>query len=506
MKITIYDGYRTIGGNKIHLEEKGHGIFLDFGMNFSMYGRYYEEFLTERPSRGIYDLWQLGLIPRLNIYREDLLTFDLISDVVKYEKIPLNAIIVSHAHLDHVGNISFLKNDIPIVGSPETMVIIKSIRDTSTGGHFGTEIPFTRERKKEADGFVLKVPQGSSYIGRKMLVTEKLNNETTEFLNSIPGIPENKIESDGLDQYKNYDLHFNIKPYIVDHSILGATAYVVEGDFSVAYTGDLRFHGKRGEHTENFFKNAKNARILITEGTRIGRENDINVSEKQVYENAISIVEKSKDLIVADFSARNFERLETFKKVAEKTGREMVITAKDAYYLNALDNLSKQEMMKNLKIYKEYSAKEYRWQEIIYEKYDDYFIDPNNIKKNFSKYIICFSFYDMPKLLDLMPDKGDYIYSSSEAFGEEDIFSFERLLEWLNFFKFNVHGIKVENGEIIFEKGLHASGHASMDDLIKGIETMDPDFIIPVHTEKPEWFMQYFENTILLKNFEGKDF
>jgi len=126
MKITIYDGYRTIGGNKIHLEEKGHGIFLDFGMNFSMYGRYYEEFLTERPSRGIYDLWQLGLIPRLNIYREDLLTFDLISDVVKYGKIPLDAIIVSHAHLDHVGNISFLKNDIPIVGSPETMVILKS--------------------------------------------------------------------------------------------------------------------------------------------------------------------------------------------------------------------------------------------------------------------------------------------------------------------------------------------------------------------------------------------
>ena len=53
MKITIYDGYGTIGGNKIHIEENGEGIFLDFGMNFSKYGKYYEEFLTERTSRGL---------------------------------------------------------------------------------------------------------------------------------------------------------------------------------------------------------------------------------------------------------------------------------------------------------------------------------------------------------------------------------------------------------------------------------------------------------------------
>jgi len=32
--ITIYDGANTIGGNKIFIEEKGKGIFLDFGLNF----------------------------------------------------------------------------------------------------------------------------------------------------------------------------------------------------------------------------------------------------------------------------------------------------------------------------------------------------------------------------------------------------------------------------------------------------------------------------------------
>ncbi|HEA70346.1 MAG TPA: hypothetical protein ENH98_00305, partial [archaeon] len=36
------------------------------------------------------------------------------------------------------------------------------------------------------------------------------------------------------------------------------------------------------------------------------------------------------------------------------------------------------------------------------------------------------------------------------------------------------------------EQGFHASGHASEDELVYIIDTIDPDIIIPVHTEKPE--------------------
>ena len=32
--IQIFDGSNTIGGTKIYIEEKGEGVFLDFGMNF----------------------------------------------------------------------------------------------------------------------------------------------------------------------------------------------------------------------------------------------------------------------------------------------------------------------------------------------------------------------------------------------------------------------------------------------------------------------------------------
>ncbi|MFA5295445.1 MAG: hypothetical protein WC382_08025 [Methanoregulaceae archaeon] len=75
--ITVHDGARGIGGNKILIEENGKGVFLDFGKNFGKYGLYYEEFLKNRDSRGIHDLVHLDLIPKLDIYRSDLLPADV---------------------------------------------------------------------------------------------------------------------------------------------------------------------------------------------------------------------------------------------------------------------------------------------------------------------------------------------------------------------------------------------------------------------------------------------
>ena len=65
--ITVYDGANTIGGSKIYVEDKEKGVFLDFGKNFSKYKQYYQEFLRDRSIRGVYDLIQLDLVPKLNI-------------------------------------------------------------------------------------------------------------------------------------------------------------------------------------------------------------------------------------------------------------------------------------------------------------------------------------------------------------------------------------------------------------------------------------------------------
>jgi len=58
----------------------------------------------------------------------------------------------------------------------------------------------------------------------------------------------------------------------------------------------------------------------------------------------------------------------------------------------------------------------------------------------------------------------------------------------------------VENGreKPEFTKGFHASGHASKSDLVHAIETIDPDYIILVNIENPNWFSKHFRLIIKL--------
>ena len=113
--ITVYDGAATSGGNKIYVEAGGRGVFLDFGKNFGKYGRFYEEYLKNRTTRRIHDLLHLVLIPRLDIYRPDLVPPDI--SLTSFLKLEVKAVLLSHAHLDHNGNIGLLDNTIPIVAT-----------------------------------------------------------------------------------------------------------------------------------------------------------------------------------------------------------------------------------------------------------------------------------------------------------------------------------------------------------------------------------------------------
>jgi ribonuclease J len=74
-KITFYGGANEIGGNKILIEDKKSdaSFFIDFGMNFTRMGLYFEEFIQPRTANGIVDFLTMGLIPQIDsVYRKDL--------------------------------------------------------------------------------------------------------------------------------------------------------------------------------------------------------------------------------------------------------------------------------------------------------------------------------------------------------------------------------------------------------------------------------------------------
>jgi ribonuclease J len=115
----------------------------------------------------------------------------------------------------------------------------------------------------------------------------------------------------------------------------------------------------------------------------------------------------------------------------------------------------------------------------------------------------------MKHLLDIKPNGGTYIYSACEAFTEKMKIDFRRLWQWLQYFNIKSHGFsmkKVEQGDPkpVFDHHYHASGHASEKDIRWVIDQIDPDRIVPVHTEGRDWFAANFENVILVN--EGQTY
>ncbi|MFX1497022.1 MAG: MBL fold metallo-hydrolase [Promethearchaeota archaeon] len=500
--ITIYDGANTIGGNKIYLKEGKNGLFLDFGMNFKKYNNYFQEYLTERSSRGIFDLLHLKLIPKLNIYRKDLITSDI--DLSTFPSLKIDAVLLSHAHMDHFGNISLLDESIPVIASPTTITLLKSIRDSSIAS-LNNEVAYFTKKIATEDERILKSDKAAIYC-RQFISTIRFPDTLEDFL-TVRFRKKDYVKGE-LCMLNDFYTPFQIKAFEVDHSIYGATAFLIQGENTVAYTGDLRLHGKKSNSSKEFIANSKEASILIIEGTRAKRK-DFNEPEEIVYQNCLKLVEISKGLVIADFTARNFERLETFHTIAKKVGRKLVITSKDAYLLKAIEKVDGINRTKDMLIYKMLKVKPLSWENyLLKSEADIQLIDPLEISKNPEDYLLCFSFFDVKNLLDINPTKGTYIYSSSEAFAEESEFDFIRLNNWLRHFGFEIYGFEIiEKQNRLkpeFVRGFHASGHLSQSEIRWVIERIDPDIIIPVHTDNPKWFKENYDNVILLQ--DGQSF
>ena len=264
--------------------------------------------------------------------------------------------------------------------------------------------------------------------------------------------------------------------------------------------------------TFQFVRRAKGADILITEGTRVmdaGPEDGSRITEESVCETCRGAVEVSKGLVIADFSARNFERLEAFREIAARTGRELVVTARDLYMLYALFTVDGVKRWEGVRVYDEITDHDRRkWEaELVVPLAGDLYVKHDAIRKDPGQYILCFSFFDMNHLLDIRPDGGSYLYSSCEPFSEEMEIDFRRLREWLTFFHIEPCGFsmkKNEAGDMVpeMDRRYHASGHASGADVAWVIDEIDPEVIIPVHTENPGWFTERFEGVIV--PVEGK--
>ncbi len=508
VKLTFYDGVNCIGGNKILLEDGEYAIFLDFGINFNEENKYFDEFLRPRQIFGIYDLLHLNLLPPLRgLYREDLELpniWDNFEGHFLYRKVEPIAILISHAHLDHLGYLPYITHQVPVITSLTSALIIKSLEDTSKNL---SDLCFVK-LKNERDG-ILKAEENIIFQRKYITHSENHSDKVFEFWKRIERKRINELHENPL-EVKNQNLKidpFEIMFFPVDHSIPGAGSFTIKTSSGwIVYTGDLRLHGRNGHLTKEFINKLKHidVKVLICEGTHPDIEKIY--TEDDVKEKALEIVKSCHHYVIADFGPRNIDRLMSFLEIGKETGRRLVLTLKDIYLLESLSFIGYPDPKRDefITFYEKPKGNYDPWEKNLLERYKDIpgkAVNSKDIRKNPQDYILCISYYDFHLLLDILPDMGVYIFSSSEAFNEEMKIDQQKIENWLKYFNLEIRGNLVEKRE---ESPLHASGHIHGDGLSELISNAKPEILIPVHSEKADFFEKFKDICKIIYPEKGK--
>jgi ribonuclease J len=89
--------------------------------------------------------------------------------------------------MDHCGNIGMLRKDIPIVASPESIVIMKGMQDAGISS-LDTDTAYFSPRQPADDlGLYLGSVAGMSYQGKDFCCTEPPSEALASFLSRRPG-------------------------------------------------------------------------------------------------------------------------------------------------------------------------------------------------------------------------------------------------------------------------------------------------------------------------------
>ncbi|MBS7636565.1 MBL fold metallo-hydrolase [Candidatus Bathyarchaeota archaeon] len=429
--LTFYGGVNEIGGNKILLKDGDVKIFFDFGMSFALRRRYYSPpLLSPKSEKSLEDL---GMLPKID-------------GIYKFDGKPkqVDAIFISHGHMDHSAYLSFIKREIPVYSGETTRIILQA---------------FGEIRKTDLE----------------------FNVEGIDFKDFRTG--------------KTIDIHgLKIEPIHVDHSVPGAYGFIIHtSSGAIIYTGDFRFHGAKPEMTREFVEKAKQAEpvAVITEATNM--TGAAVSSEIEVEGKLNQIVKQTNGIVLAEFASTDVDRLNSFYRVAKKNGRCLAVSLKQAYLMDALHSDKRLSIPHleddNILIFRkskkpiESKKRLHNWEKQLLERHQSKVVDSEQVSKQQCKIILTMSFYDLEQLVEIQPKPGScYISSSSEPFNEEMEIDYEKLVNWLKHYGLPQYHV-------------HVSGHIMPLQLKAILEEIGAKTIFPVHTENAELFAKFMKDS-----------
>ncbi|KXA95630.1 hypothetical protein AKJ65_01445 [candidate division MSBL1 archaeon SCGC-AAA259E19] len=113
--------------------------------------------------------------------------------------------------------------------------------------------------------------------------------------------------------------------------------------------------------------------------------------------------------------------------------------------------------------------------------FDESSVSGLEVKERLDDYLVYMDYYKLKDLIDLEVEGGSFLWSRTEPFTPDMKIDQQRVHNWLQHFDLKM-------------KKAHASGHLSESQLEEMIESINPEVLLPVHTEGPEWFKRFAVN------------
>lgn len=426
MNLIIHRGAREIGGSCVEFAIDKCRILVDFGIPLVNDKR--EPFASKTlASKTPRDLKKLNILPDIKgLYRD--------------EEKGIDAILISHSHMDHYGLLRYVHPDIPIYMSEGADLLINAsnIFTPCKVGKLNTWI--LEKRKKIAIG------------------------------------------------------DFRVLPYLVDHSAFDALAFIIEADGKrIFYSGDFRGHGRKSVLFKQMLRRPpSDIDCLLLEGSMIGRGEQVFKDELAV-EAGISNTLRSHDNIKFLFaSSQNIDRIVSAYRVCLKTGHIFVIDLYTAFILKSLSKVSKhipQFNWKNVRI---------KYLKSHADALADN-VSPKLLYLFNSQKIGMPEINELKhKILMLARDNSVFpimVKNIKGIAGAKIIYSM-----WEGYLTDKFMAYCSQSGLTI--ERVHTSGHATVSDLKAFASAVNPRIVIPIHTFESDKYPTLFKNVTILKDSE----
>jgi ribonuclease J len=404
VKIYALGGYEEVGRNMTCVETENEAVILDMGV-------YMDRFVPLQDEKK-------------QCSTKTLINEDVIPDdrPIHHLRKKVKAIVLSHAHLDHIGATFWLSSsyDCPIITTPYTNRILR--------------------QKEENDGMKLKnkllcITPNSSYK-----ISEKIEIEFILATHSVIHSSMINIITPKGNVLYSLDYKFD------NHPVIGQT------------TNKQRLRQLGNEHTL----------ALIVDSTNAEKESKTyseSVAKEMLRDVILGMETEKQGMFVSTFSS-HIARLKTIFDVSQKLNRDVVFLGRSLYeYINAAEELDFVNFSDNAELIKSPYQSKKRLHEINKNK-DRYLVVATGSQGEANATLSKIVNEDIPLHLN----DNDFVIFACGVIPTPTIQANRQILE---------HKIHHKKGRIF--KDIHVSGHASREDIRDLIKIVSPEHIIPGH-------------------------